>query len=711
MAKSISILELKDVVKTLEEEVLPLLEEVKNLNEVQIGISSIDLETRKKGKGAEKNKESAGMGVVNTKEKELLNKQEELIKVYKQLEKLQDEKVKQLTQEHEEEKKLWLQEEEFKERKLERLEYDLIECEYRLQCKICIEEDLVNLRDELEEKRHQQVAKYEEQLAILRDDLEVERGMRRQIEESKAEELRLLRTELEAKEEELKKLAEIRKEVLQDEIFQQLTQEHEEEKKLWLQEEKFKERKLERLENDLIEYEYRLQCKICIEEDLVNLRDELEEKRRQQVAKYEEQLAILRDDLEAERGMRRQIEESKEEELRLLTAELEAKEEELKKLAEIRKEVLQDEIIQQLMQEHEEEKKLWLQEEKLQDKKIKQLTQEHEEEIKSWLQEEEFKQRNLERLEYDLIEYEYRLQCKICIEEDLLILRDELEGRRLQQEAGYEEQLQILRNDFESERGMWHQLQESKEEELRLLRTELEGKEEDLMNMAERQLEAINSKEQELELLRAELEEKEEELKTATRKKPTTKLKQYLLSKIMKRRQKEAKHRAAAEFGPDWDSQGRTELHRAAKRGDTHRVQLLLYAGSQVNAVDHAGCTPLWLAADEGHQDACRALLAAGALPDVKSRPCGWTALHQAALSGHHAVCELLLAAGARPNEPDDEDGCTALHWAAGCGHAPVVQLLLEYGAQRGARDKRGRTALDLARKYECTEVDAMLLG
>ncbi|XP_069700077.1 golgin subfamily A member 6-like protein 25 isoform X5 [Periplaneta americana] len=689
MAKSISILELKDVVKTLEEEVLPLLEEVKNLNEVQIGISSIDLETRKKGKGAEKNKESAGMGVVNTKEKELLNKQEELIKVYKQLEKLQDEKVKQLTQEHEEEKKLWLQEEEFKERKLERLEYDLIECEYRLQCKICIEEDLVNLRDELEEKRHQQVAKYEEQLAILRDDLEVERGMRRQIEESKAEELRLLRTELEAKEEELKKLAEIRKEVLQDEIFQQLTQEHEEEKKLWLQEEKlqdekikeltqehekekkswlqeeeFKERKLERLENDLIEYEYRLQCKICIEEDLVNLRDELEEKRRQQVA-------------------------SKDKELRLLRTELKGKKEELKKLAE----------------------ELEAERQKEANQEINKLRLEHEEERKLWIKEEEFMERKLEIVKEDLIECEYRLQCKICVEEDLANLRDELEEKGRQQEARYEKELQILRNDLETERGMRRQMEASKEEELRLLRTELEGKEEDLMNMAERQLEAINSKEQELELLRAELEEKEEELKTATRKKPTTKLKQYLLSKIMKRRQKEAKHRAAAEFGPDWDSQGRTELHRAAKRGDTHRVQLLLYAGSQVNAVDHAGCTPLWLAADEGHQDACRALLAAGALPDVKSRPCGWTALHQAALSGHHAVCELLLAAGARPNEPDDEDGCTALHWAAGCGHAPVVQLLLEYGAQRGARDKRGRTALDLARKYECTEVDAMLLG
>ncbi|XP_069700087.1 golgin subfamily A member 6-like protein 25 isoform X6 [Periplaneta americana] len=680
MAKSISILELKDVVKTLEEEVLPLLEEVKNLNEVQIGISSIDLETRKKGKGAEKNKESAGMGVVNTKEKELLNKQEELIKVYKQLEKLQDEKVKQLTQEHEEEKKLWLQEEEFKERKLERLEYDLIECEYRLQCKICIEEDLVNLRDELEEKRHQQVAKYEEQLAILRDDLEVERGMRRQIEESKAEELRLLRTELEAKEEELKKLAEIRKEVLQDEIFQQLTQEHEEEKKLWLQEEKlqdekikeltqehekekkswlqeeeFKERKLERLEYDLIEYEYRLQCKICIEEDLVNLRDELEEKRRQQVA-------------------------SKDKELRLLRTELKGKKEELKKLAE----------------------ELEAERQKEANQEINKLRLEHEEERKLWIKEEEFMERKLEIVKEDLIECEYRLQCKICVEEDLANLRDELEEKGRQQEARYEKELQILRNDLETERGMRRQMEASKEEELPLLRTELEAKEEELKKMTERQKEA--SKEEELELPRAELEEKEEELKkmregqkTAASKKPTTNLKQYLLSKIM-RRQQEAK-----------DRRGRTTLHRAAMRGDTHRVQLLLDAGSQVNAVDNAGCTPLWLAAWQDRQDACRALLAAGARPDVKGGYFGRTALHEAALCGHPAVCELLLAAGARPNEPDDLNQWTALHCAALHGHAPVVLLLLQHGAERGARNEWGQTALDLASECGHTEVAAML--
>ncbi|XP_069700744.1 golgin subfamily A member 6-like protein 22 isoform X3 [Periplaneta americana] len=537
MTNIVSIAELKDLVKTLEEEVLPLVEEVKNLNEVQDGISSIDLEAGKEDKGAEKNKESEGMGVVNTKEKELLGKQEELIKLHKQLEKLQDEELKQLRLEHEEEKRFLLQEEEFKDRKIERLENDLIEYEYRLQQKICIEEDVENLREELE-------TKHKKEQTELTQDIDAERRMNRR-----------------------------------------------------------------------------------------------------EAEKYENQLANLRQELEAEREMRRQLEDSKEEELGLLRTEVEAKDKELKDMAE------------DLLAERQRDA----------NKEIKQLTQEHEEEKKSWLQEEAFKDRKMERLENDLIECEYRLQCKICIEEDLANLRDELEEKWRQQEASYQDQLGKLRQELEAEREMRCQLEESKEEALRALREELQAKREELKKTAD---------------------------------------------ELQAERQKTAELRAAAEVGANLehkDRQGRTELHRAAKRGDTHRVQLLLDAGSPVNAVDHYGRTPLWLAAEQGRQDACRALLAAGARLDVKGGRTGCTALHVAALNGRRAVCELLLAAGARPNEPDDTNQWTALHRAAYNGHAPVVQLLLQHCAERGARDRQERTALDLARQGGYTEVAAML--
>ncbi|KAJ4448719.1 hypothetical protein ANN_00110 [Periplaneta americana] len=131
-------------------------------------------------------------------------------------------------------------------------------------------------------------------------------------------------------------------------------------------------------------------------------------------------------------------------------------------------------------------------------------------------------------------------------------LRQKYEGEhqlRLQQEKSYQDQLGKLRQELEAGREMRRQLEESKEEALQALREELQAKGEELKKMAD-ELQA-------------------ERQKTADR-------------------------------------------HRAAQLGDTHRVQLLLDAGSQVNAVDHDGRTPLWLAAREDHQDACRALLAAG---------------------------------------------------------------------------------------------------
>ncbi|KAJ4425531.1 hypothetical protein ANN_27725 [Periplaneta americana] len=231
------------------------------------------------------------------------------------------------------------------------------------------------------------------------------------------------------------------------------------------------------------------------------------------------------------------------------------------------------------------------------------------------------------------------------------------------------------------------------------------------LNLKDRELRQTQA---ELEKLKEESERKEAELRH---------LKQKFEEQQLRLQQEEVtssdqivlslqEHRAAAEVRADLDetdSEGRTQLHRAAERGDTHTVQLLLDAGSLVNAVDLHSYTPLYLAAREGHQGACRALLAAGARMDVKTRLAGCTALHGAAWYGQRAVCQLLLTAGARPSEPDDRDQWTALHWAACKGHAPVVQLLLQYGAERRARDKKGRTALDLARDNRHPEVADML--
>ncbi|XP_069700969.1 ankyrin repeat domain-containing protein 65-like isoform X2 [Periplaneta americana] len=276
-----------------------------------------------------------------------------------------------------------------------------------------------------------------------------------------------------------------------------------------------------------------------------------------------------------------------------------------------------------------------------------------------------------------------------------------LEARKEEEKVGssnnieeLKEELKLRERELRETQAELEKLKEESEREKAELRQKYEGEQ-------QLRLQQEKSKEEALRALREELQAKGEELKK-------------MADELQAERQKTAKLRAAAEVRPNLvqkDLLGWTELHRAAERGDTHRVQLLLDAGSLVNAVDYYGCTPLWLAAWQGRQDACRALLAAGARPDVKGGPSRYTALHVAALSGHPAVRELLPAGGPRAYDPDDADEWTALHCAAYHGHAPVVQLLLQHGAERGARNKEGWTALNLARECGRTEVVTMLQG
>ena len=61
--------------------------------------------------------------------------------------------------------------------------------------------------------------------------------------------------------------------------------------------------------------------------------------------------------------------------------------------------------------------------------------------------------------------------------------------------------------------------------------------------------------------------------------------------------------------------EGRTRLHYAAGKADATRVEQLVAAGADVNAMDHSDYTPLSWAVAQGRTTAAHALLAAGASP------------------------------------------------------------------------------------------------
>ncbi len=86
-------------------------------------------------------------------------------------------------------------------------------------------------------------------------------------------------------------------------------------------------------------------------------------------------------------------------------------------------------------------------------------------------------------------------------------------------------------------------------------------------------------------------------------------------------------------------------------------------AGTDVNAKDGDGTTPLHLAALMGHKEIVGLLIAKGADVNAKGSKYGITPLLNAAMGGYKETTELLIAEGADV-KGKDVNGSTPLHTA-----------------------------------------------
>lgn len=119
---------------------------------------------------------------------------------------------------------------------------------------------------------------------------------------------------------------------------------------------------------------------------------------------------------------------------------------------------------------------------------------------------------------------------------------------------------------------------------------------------------------------------------------------------------------------------GSTPFLRAAKTGDVAVMHLLIEAGADPSIASKFGTTPLMAAAGVG-------LEYGGNFP---------------AESRSVEAAKLCISLGADVNAIN-MDGLTALHGAAARGADQIVQVLVGKGARVDARDKKGRTPLDVA--------------
>lgn len=134
-------------------------------------------------------------------------------------------------------------------------------------------------------------------------------------------------------------------------------------------------------------------------------------------------------------------------------------------------------------------------------------------------------------------------------------------------------------------------------------------------------------------------------------------------------------------------------LHAAAATGDIATIRQFASAGSDLDARDGNGRTPLHVAAFQSRAEAARLLIASGAKPGLLDDQ-RYDAVTIAAVRDDVAMVKALLAAGASAKLVTSRYDGTALIAAAHLGHDGVVRELIKAGAPLDHVNNLGWTAL-----------------
>ncbi|XP_022990975.1 ankyrin-1 [Cucurbita maxima] len=157
------------------------------------------------------------------------------------------------------------------------------------------------------------------------------------------------------------------------------------------------------------------------------------------------------------------------------------------------------------------------------------------------------------------------------------------------------------------------------------------------------------------------------------------------------------------------DDHGFTAAMVAASNGHAEAFRLLVYAGADVRLSNKSGETAITLYQLHPNHDQFEKVMLEFALDMGSRNAAGFYALHCAARRGDLDAVKFLTNKSFDVNVVDS-DGYTPLMLAARGGHGSVCKLLLSHGAHADIRSPRGETALSLARKNKKSEAEEVIL-
>ncbi|XP_069496385.1 mitochondrial disaggregase [Ambystoma mexicanum] len=147
-------------------------------------------------------------------------------------------------------------------------------------------------------------------------------------------------------------------------------------------------------------------------------------------------------------------------------------------------------------------------------------------------------------------------------------------------------------------------------------------------------------------------------------------------------------------------------LLEAARTNNAQEVKRLVTAGVDVNCRHALGWTPLMVAAISKNQSIVKALLAAGADPNLGDN---FSNVYQSAKEKSLHSLEVLVTRedefSSRLNSRVSFKGCTALHYAVLADDYSTIRELLEKGANPLQQNEMGHTPVDYAKEGEAKKL------